>query len=62
MYDPLSQNSIQQGWQCPVCKKVYAPSTPMCFDCPQKESMWITNNTSGQAPDIPPVTATSKEG
>ena len=22
-----------QGWQCPVCKRVYAPFTPMCWYC-----------------------------
>lgn len=24
---------IQQGWQCPICKRVYSPSTPCCFTC-----------------------------
>ena len=23
----------QQGWQCPVCKRVYSPTTPMCWYC-----------------------------
>jgi len=23
----------EQGWQCPICKRVYAPSVPMCFYC-----------------------------
>ena len=22
-----------QGWQCPICKRVYSPTTPMCFYC-----------------------------
>lgn len=22
-----------QGWQCPVCKRVYSPMTYMCFYC-----------------------------
>ena len=22
-----------QGWQCPVCKRVYAPGNVMCFFC-----------------------------
>lgn len=22
-----------QGWQCPVCKRVYSPSTLMCMYC-----------------------------
>ena len=23
----------QQGWQCPLCKRVYSPSTPLCWYC-----------------------------
>ena len=22
-----------QGWQCPVCRRVYSPSTTMCYYC-----------------------------
>lgn len=22
-----------QGWQCPVCKRVYSPITPTCYHC-----------------------------
>lgn len=22
-----------QGWQCPICKRVYSPLTPMCYYC-----------------------------
>ena len=22
-----------QGWQCPICKRVYSPTTPMCWYC-----------------------------
>lgn len=22
-----------KGWQCPVCGRVYSPSTPMCWYC-----------------------------
>ena len=22
-----------QGWQCPLCKRVYSPYTPMCYYC-----------------------------
>ena len=25
-----------QGWQCPCCKKVYSPTTTMCFTCGQQ--------------------------
>lgn len=23
----------QQGWQCPLCKRVYSPFTPCCSSC-----------------------------
>lgn len=23
----------QQGWQCPICHRVYSPITPMCYYC-----------------------------
>jgi len=23
----------QQGWQCPICGRVYSPTTAMCFYC-----------------------------
>lgn len=22
-----------QGWQCPICKRVYSPNTYMCYYC-----------------------------
>lgn len=25
----------RQGWQCPICKRVYSPTTPMCWYCGQ---------------------------
>lgn len=24
---------IRHGWQCPICKTVYSPDTPVCFYC-----------------------------
>ena len=27
------QQLIQQGWQCPVCKRVYSPETYVCWYC-----------------------------
>jgi len=32
-YIDLGKEFVQQGWQCPICKRVYAPSIPMCFYC-----------------------------
>lgn len=28
--------TIQQGWQCPVCQRVYSPMTGLCYYCPTK--------------------------
>lgn len=39
-YNPLPA----QGWQCPVCKSVMAPSTPSCMRCPTQVTTGI--NTS----------------
>ena len=32
-----------QGWQCPICKRVYSPTTPMCYYCGNVEVK--TSNT-----------------
>ena len=37
-----------QGWQCPVCKRVYSPLTPMCFYCGQETE---TNTTTSDSLD-----------
>ena len=29
----MNDFSVQQGWQCPICKRVYSPFTPTCFYC-----------------------------
>lgn len=28
---------VQQGWQCPICKRVYSPTTMMCMYCGNTE-------------------------
>ena len=28
----------QQGWQCPICKRIYSPFTPCCFYCGAESS------------------------
>jgi len=28
-----SVDFAQQGWQCPICKRVYSPTIPMCYYC-----------------------------
>ena len=28
-----NNNFIETGWKCPICGRVYSPSTQMCFYC-----------------------------
>lgn len=45
-WDGYSDGFAQQGWQCPVCKRVYSPTTPMCLYCGHGT---ITSTTSDPA-------------
>ena len=38
---------IPQGWQCPICKRVYSPSTTMCYSCGNEKISVAT--TTGEA-------------
>jgi hypothetical protein len=42
-------NFPQQGWQCPCCRRVYAPFCPQCFHCGQQEAKTVPS-TSPVAP------------
>lgn len=33
---PQDNLFVSKGWQCPICGRVYSPSTPMCFYCNNK--------------------------
>lgn len=35
----------QQGWQCPICKRVYSPTTLMCLYCGNHEETITTTTT-----------------
>lgn len=35
----------QQGWQCPICGRVYSPTTMMCLYCGIEETIEPTNYT-----------------
>lgn len=43
----------QQGWQCPICKRVYSPYTPSCFCCGNEQTITTTTGTItvGSAPN-----------
>lgn len=47
MYD--TPQFIPQGWQCPVCKRVYAPGYPWCTFCGQET--YVTNATKPEKKD-----------
>lgn len=34
---------VNKGWQCPICGRVYSPTTPMCFYCRNEETSTSTN-------------------
>ena len=34
----------EQGWQCPICKRVYNPRQEMCLFCGQEEKKQTLNN------------------
>lgn len=39
---------VQQGWQCPICKRVYSPLTMMCYYCGEA----VTSTSTGTFSDI----------
>lgn len=44
------QVGAQQGWQCPICKRVLSPWTPECPCGGQGQKTWTT--TSGSTTPI----------
>ena len=34
---PQDNTSVNKGWQCPICGRVYSPTIPMCFYCGREE-------------------------
>ena len=43
---------IQQGWQCPICGRVYSPMTFMCYYCGGEQKTIITVGTSTETNNI----------
>ena len=37
----FNENFAQQGWQCPICKRVYSPMTSMCYYCGGESVIYI---------------------
>lgn len=49
-------NSVPQGWQCPICKRVYAPFIPCCYHCGNEKIITTTTITTGTPPTQDVVT------
>ena len=45
-------NFAQQGWQCPICKRVYSPYTSSCFYCGNEQIITTTTTTTGTAGSV----------
>lgn len=45
MYNNVILGYAPQGWQCPVCGRVYSPSTTMCFYCNNSPTNTNSNGT-----------------
>lgn len=43
-------NNVMQGWQCPICKRVYSPFVHMCMYCGNGEVETITLPNIGGLP------------
>lgn len=41
-HEYYSINYAQQGWQCPLCKRVYNPTIPECLYCNNNETTLTT--------------------
>lgn len=37
----------QQGWQCPICKKIYAPNISECLHCNNVKTELKTTDGEG---------------
>lgn len=44
---------VPQGWQCPVCKRVYSPSYPWCLFCGGNQTSTATTGTFRVGVDVP---------
>ena len=45
----IETTGVQQGWQCPVCKRIYSPFTVMCYYCPTTTT--IDTGTTSENPN-----------
>ena len=43
---------VQQGWQCPICKKVLAPFMTYCPFHDAENNKWSATSATGKVGDI----------
>ena len=43
---------VQQGWQCPICGRVYSPMTFMCYYCGGEQRVYTTVETDTETNNI----------
>lgn len=41
----INNTSIEYGWVCPKCGRVYAPFTSMCCYCNNLDSQWTCSDS-----------------
>ena len=46
IFFPSESSMVRQGWQCPVCHRVYSPDTVMCLHCGDAEAVTVTYSGS----------------
>lgn len=46
---PSSWPFLQQGWQCPKCQCIYAPTIPECYRCNKPTQTRTAYNTNEEA-------------
>ena len=52
-----------QGWQCPICGRVYSPSTTMCLFCGRSDITYTSTGTELKTPAVTTTaTQTTKDG
>lgn len=58
---------IQQGWQCPICNRIYSPQTSICLYCNKERSTFASTKTNplvinDLSPYISDLVKTESEG
>ena len=47
-----NESFAPQGWQCPICKRVFSPTTPWCYFCGGEMKTVTTTNLQVEMPKV----------